>query len=256
MPGGCLYSHFYKRDSGLYLTDLEVNNRNEVALIPPTKQPPSSDAMLDPASVFALATDDQGQLHLGIPIWTLPLILPVLIPPVIALGAAADPLTDPYHALEVTRPLLFVCADHSPALNLRKRALEALSPLTDAQVRTELMHSAVFLSRSPASSSQWHHRLWIISQQELPRKTHDGAMSDIFTREHAVIARAAARKQRNYYAWTYRIRLRQALEPTLGLTSNRAQIDQVDEALVQQWLLDGHGGDSSAKVYLAWMGSR
>ncbi|ORZ41597.1 hypothetical protein BCR44DRAFT_1423133 [Catenaria anguillulae PL171] len=71
-----------------------------------------------------------------------------------------------------------------------------------------------FLTRKPSSSAQWHHRFWLI-EQELTQQPRPSSNS-LLEREHTVVALAATRKPRNYYAWTYRVKLRQLVRIVLG----------------------------------------
>ncbi|KAI9179612.1 hypothetical protein H9P43_004940 [Blastocladiella emersonii ATCC 22665] len=210
----------------------------EVSLIPPV-EPPSDWLTEDPAAaIFALGREG-ADAYLGIPLWTVPLLLSRLTATFHA--TRQRPLTTPADladAWRVTRLLLLVCPEYPMALNLRKRLLSITRPAIDA----ELAASRVFLSRQPGSSVQWHHRLWLV-EREVELGHVDG--SAVLEREHAVIAAMAARKPRNYYAWTFRANLRCLLRP-----ADAQAWDARDRELVTAFLADGHGADRTAQHYL------
>ncbi|KAJ3359599.1 hypothetical protein GGF32_009155 [Allomyces javanicus] len=165
--------------------------------------------------------DEHGKWYLGLPLWTVAIVVPILAQRVLQVRDWLKTRRD--HAQDVqqdnaevasalcsTRMMLLYCPSHAMVLNLRKHLLELLhraaaSPGAADLVQAELELTRLLLTKEPSNGAVWYHRHWLSSVLSPPTTLAD--VESLLHREHAVILAATIRKPRNYFAWAHRARM-------------------------------------------------
>ncbi|KNE58663.1 hypothetical protein AMAG_04220 [Allomyces macrogynus ATCC 38327] len=165
--------------------------------------------------------DEHGKWYLGLPLWTVAFVVPILAQRVLQARDWLKKRRDDAHdcqqdaakvanALSSTRMMLLYCPSHAMVLNLRKHLLEILhraaaSPAAADLVQAELELTRLLLTKEPSNGAVWYHRHWLSSVLAPPTTLAD--VESLLHREHAVILAATVRKPRNYFAWAHRARV-------------------------------------------------
>ncbi|KNE55860.1 hypothetical protein AMAG_01730 [Allomyces macrogynus ATCC 38327] len=189
--------------------------------------------------------DEHGKWYLGLPLWTVAFVVPVLAQRVLQvrdwIKKSRDDAQDlQQDAAEVasalcsTRLMLLYCPSHAMVLNLRKYLLEFLhraasSPAAAGPVQAELELTRLLLTKEPSNGAVWYHRYWLSSVLAPPTTIAD--VESLLHREHAVIVATTVRKPRNYFAWAHRARVLHWLVSGLyrdhALATERKLVDEV-----------------------------
>ncbi|TCD60623.1 hypothetical protein EIP91_009769 [Steccherinum ochraceum] len=168
--------------------------------------------------------------------------------------------------------LLLVNPAHQTALNARKRLV--IAGLVDASLELRLNAAFLTLRECSKQSIMWHHRRWLLrrigSTSKMNHSEQDedlimdedilydaGLPVSVLSEELVVTSRAAETYQRNYFAWSHRRRVfdalvfltRQALEARSADLAKLVTLLVDEHASIMKWV-DLHVSDYTAMQYL------